>query len=120
MKIKLPKMSVPLFNCGDIYLCRTEDELAYFYQLVEGEMPNTVGLNGFSAFYIHQKTAKKIFLIAVLNGKISTLAHEISHTIFTICNLVNVEVKEGKANETFCYLMSNIMEFALKHFKKLT
>lgn len=118
MKLKLPKMRVPLFNCGTIIFCRSKAEFDYFYQSVDAEKPDTYPLNGLSSTYIHTKTNQRLFLVALFNNEISTLAHEISHTAFSICDLVGVEVKEGNANETFCYLVSNIMEFALKHLEK--
>ncbi len=118
MKLKLPKMKVPLFHCGTIYFCRNTTEFEYFFNVVDAEMPNTRTLNGLSSNYTNTKTGERIFLIALFNNSISTLAHEISHIAFNICDVVGVEVTEKKANETFCYLVGNIMDFALKHLEK--
>lgn len=59
-----------------------------------------------------------LHVIGVFNGKLSTIAHECAHMAFDICSRVGVDVEPGRANETYCYLMSRLVEFCERHIKK--
>ncbi|EFF2366490.1 hypothetical protein F9L31_19480 [Escherichia coli] len=50
--------------------------------------------------------------------QLSTIAHECAHMAFDICSRVGVDVEPGRANETYCYLMSRLVEFCERHIKK--
>lgn len=58
-----------------------------------------------------------LHVIGVFNGKLSTIAHECAHMAFDICSRVGVDVESGRANETYCYLMSRLVEFCERHIK---
>ncbi len=51
-----------------------------------------------------------LYVIAVLDGSVCTLAHEIAHAVFFILGYVGVDTDAGEANETFCYLLENTMK----------
>lgn len=111
---KLPKMTVPLFESGTIVFCSDFSEWHSLHGKLGIDTEDT-GSNGLS----HTLSSDKgtLHIIAVFNGKLSTLAHECAHMAFDICNRVGVEVEPGRANETYCYLISRLVEFAEPHLK---
>lgn len=111
-------MRVPLFDCATIYFCQSAEEVEDFCKQADAAPIDLAGINGLSTRYINTKTGERMILIAVLNGEIPTLAHEASHAVFSLCEMIGVDVEVGKSNETFCYLVSAIMKFALKHMEK--
>ncbi|WP_241596001.1 hypothetical protein [Rosenbergiella epipactidis] len=111
---KLPKMNVPLFESGTVIFCRDFSEWRFIHSQI-GIDQEEDGSNGKSHTY--SNGSEVMHIIGLFNGKNSTLAHECSHMAFDICSRVGVEVEAGKANETFCYLVSKIFEFCDKNNK---
>lgn len=112
---KLPKMSVPLFESGLVVFCRDFTEWRQLHRRLNIELHDT-GSNG--ASHTLSSELGVLHIIAVFNGKLSTLAHECAHMAFDICSQVGVVVEPGRANETYCYLMSRLVEFCEPHIKK--
>ena len=105
---KLPSMEVPLFNSGTVYLCRNFDEWKAAHAAaglsVDEELQYSSGL----CRYIYH-AGKRRFLVCVNSGAVATLAHELAHAAFDICGLAGVPCREGEGNETFCYLLGDMM-----------
>lgn len=118
MKLKLPKMTVPLFNSSVIYLCSSEEEYIYACDKLKIPARNMLGINGVSLSFVDEVHGERLHLLCVLNFSISTLAHEAAHTAFRICDEVGVRVEADKANETYCYLLSRIVDFGIHHLRK--
>lgn len=116
-KLKLPKMRVPLFECGDIYFCKTKEEWEKVFQFLNLQSdisPEVVGL----ATSFKSNAGHRVYLIGVFDQSISTLAHESAHIAFDICHDVGVNVLPENANEIFCYLLTRLVEFGELHIRK--
>lgn len=111
----LPKMNVPLFESGVVVFCRDFESWQDIHHKLGIEQHDDSS-NGLS----HTMTSQQgtLHIIGVFNGKLSTLAHECAHMAFDICSRVGVEVEPGRANETYCYLISRLVEFCERHIKK--
>ncbi|MCN9006739.1 hypothetical protein MLP03_02570 [Escherichia coli] len=111
----VPKMLVPLFESGTIVLCRDFPEWQRLHQKLGVDVHDS-DANGAS----HTMSSENgvLHVIGVFNGKLSTIAHECAHMAFDICSRVGVDVEPGRANETYCYLMSRLVEFCERHIKK--
>ncbi|MDE9528072.1 hypothetical protein [Xenorhabdus bovienii] len=110
-----PFMRVPLFESGYIVFChswRQWEALHAHLDVYSGEE----GSNGMSRTVSSESGV--LHIIGVFNDKNSTLAHECAHVAFDICHRVGVNVSTGEANETFCYLISRLIEFCEKPIKK--
>lgn len=66
----------------------------------------------------HLQPGQLVVTAADLGLQLSTIAHECAHMAFDICSRVGVDVEPGRANETYCYLMSRLVEFCERHIKK--
>lgn len=112
----LPQFKLPLFSGHSVYLCvnKEEWEAAHLSLGVEAKMLDRKGTaNSFQSL----SGQDDVHLLGVFDGKTSTLAHEAAHIVFDICHLIGVDVQAGKANETFCYLLDHIMQFAEPYIK---
>ena len=111
----VPKMLVPLFESGTIVFCRDFPEWQRLHQKLGVDVHDS-DANGAS----HTMSSENgvLHVIGVFNGKLSTIAHECAHMAFDICSRVGVDVEPGRANETYCYLMSRLVEFSERHIKK--
>lgn len=114
---RLPSMKVPLFDNGTVYLCRDFEEWSAVHAAaglaVDDDHRHSSGL----CRYIYHRT-KRRYVVCINSGKASTLAHELAHISFEICNLAGVPCREGEGNETFCYLLGALMTHFLPHIKK--
>jgi hypothetical protein len=108
-------MKVPLFECGDVVFCRSWDE---WNKLHAGLGADGGQAYGYGASRTLSSESGTIFIIGVFNSKSSTLAHECAHIAFDICKRVGVVVEQGRANETYCYLISSLFDFCDKQMKK--
>lgn len=101
----VPKMLVPLFESGTIVFCRDFPEWQRLHQKLGVDVHDS-DANGAS----HTMSSENgvLHVIGVFNGKLSTIAHECAHMAFDICSRVGVDVEPGRANETYCYLMSRL------------
>lgn len=115
----LPRLDIPLFNSGCLYLCLNSEGWRECH-LELGVEPQMLDRRGAANTFRHTGGGKDIYLLGVFDGKASTLAHEAAHIVFDICRSVGVEVEPGKANETFCYLLDAIVSFASEHMKEPT
>lgn len=102
---KLPSYSVPLFNSGRIYLCKTMDEF--------GEVMNFV-----CRHFENETSGENIYVIGVFNGSESTLVHECAHAAFLICHDFGVKIESGAANETYCYMIDRMFSYFLPYLKQ--
>ncbi len=117
--MKLSKLEVPLFKCGDIYLCRNENELKAFhkkFKLPYEPMGNRYA--GFATTIENEVTGDRNYLISIADMDFPTIAHEASHVAFYICRDTGVEVNVSSSNETFCYLVTAIVDFIYKNIEK--
>ena len=101
-------MKVPLFESGYIIYCGSWDDW--------GSLHEKLGIDGGDSFVNGaSRTVTNaqcvLHIIGVFNGKSSTLAHECAHMAFDICHRVGVSVETGSANETFCHLISRMIDF---------
>lgn len=112
---RLPRMKVPLFDSGDVIFCNSIEAWEALHNQLRADGGR--GLTNGASHTISSR-AGTLHIIGVFNGKISTLAHECSHIAFDICGIVGVPVSAGEANETFCYLISRLVEFGSRHMQK--
>ncbi|QIA76157.1 hypothetical protein [Rodentibacter caecimuris] len=108
---QLPYLNVPLFESSRVYLCLSREEWQQahsFFNVKADKLDRRGAANTFKSLSANQD----IHLLGWFDGEFSTLAHEAAHIVFDICYLVGIEVEAGKANETFCYLLDCIMQFA--------
>lgn len=113
---KLPKMKVPLFETGEVVFCADINEWLNLHNRLGvdagGELTNGASRT------LHNDATVRLHIIGVFNGKESTLAHECAHIAFDICSCAGVTVQPGEANETYCYLISRLVDFCGKRMKK--
>lgn len=110
-----PKMKVPLFDSGLVIFCRDWDAWQDVHKKI-GINQQYDGSNGMS--HTMASAAGTLHIIGVFNDKPSTLAHECAHMAFDICSRAGVIVEPGRANETYCHLISCLVEFCGRHMKK--
>lgn len=111
---KLPKIAIPLFDCGTVYLCRTRNEWQQAHRSLgaEAQLLDRCG----SANTFRSLTGDRdIYLLGIFDNNVATLAHESAHLVFDICETVGVDVERGRANETFCHLLDTIVAFASEY-----
>lgn len=113
---KIHKMKVPLFENGVIAFCPSIQHWEDLHRRlkVDGGEELTKG----ASRTLRHKAHGTLYVIGVFNGKQSTLAHECAHIAFDICSDVGVNAAPGEANETFCYLMSRLVEFCSENMEK--
>lgn len=113
--VRAPKIKVPLFESGDVVFCDSIES----WNAVHDRLGVDAGeglTNG--ASHTLRSGSGTVHIIGVFNGSVSTLAHECSHVAFDICGIVGVTVTPGEANETFCYLISRLVDFGGKWMQK--
>lgn len=109
----LPHTTIPLFNSGILYICRTPKEWIDAHNQLNAE-PNLLDRVGGANTFKNTQGGLDIHLIGVFDNKPSTIAHEVAHIVFDICHTVGIEVQTGQANETFCYLLDCLVDFVEK------
>lgn len=105
-------MVIPLFKSGKVYLCKTQQEWIDAHRALNAEV-KLLDRVGASNSFKHLDGGMDIHLLGWFDQKPSTLAHESAHLIFDICHEIGIRVESGQANETFCYLLDSLVEFAL-------
>ncbi|WKM72889.1 hypothetical protein Q2T70_03835 [Klebsiella oxytoca] len=114
--MKPQKMKVPLFENGSVVFCTSIQE---WHELHRGlKVDGGDDLTNGASRTLRHKTHGSLYIIGVFNGKHSTVAHECAHVAFDICSDVGVTVQPGCANETYCYLLSRLVEFCSKRMEK--
>lgn len=108
-------MKVPLFECGEVVFCQNWHEWEILHRRLGVDGGMQFG-NGASRSLSSQKGT--LFIIGVFNNELSTLAHECAHIAFDICNRAGVVAEPGRANETFCHLVSRLVSFGVSKMKK--
>lgn len=113
---KLPSFEVPLFQCGLVYLCLNHEDWARAHNEMDSDA-QMLDRQGAANTFRNLDGGYDIYLLGVFDNNPSTLAHEAAHIVFDICSSVGIDVDRGRANETFCYLLEAIVEFAMKEIK---
>lgn len=113
---KLPKMAVPLFSPGTIFLCQTREEWIAAHRAL-GSTASMLERRG-AANTFRGQGVPDIYLLGVFDGAPATAAHEAAHLVFDICAQAGVKVVPGEANETFCHLLDAVVEFATLKMRK--
>lgn len=108
---------IPLFECGDIYLCRTRQEWIKAHESL-GATADLLDRKG--AANTFRSNQGDIYILGWFDGSFATLAQEAAHLAFDICASVGVEVSAGRSNETYCYLLDWIIRLAEKNQSKMT
>lgn len=114
--LDLPRMNVPLFDNSYILLCRNTNEWISAHQYF-GAKADKLDRRGAANTFRSLSGEKDVHLLAVFDQRLSTLAHESAHIVFDICHLSGVDVEVGKSNETFCYLLDKVFQFAEPYLK---
>lgn len=115
---KLPSYSVPLFNSGRIYLCKTMDEFGEVMNFVGLNSDSVNSLNGLCRHFENETSGENIYVIGVFNGSESTLVHECAHAAFFICHDFGVKIESTAANETYCYMIDRMFSYFLPYLKQ--
>lgn len=105
---KLPRLLVPLFECGTVYLCKSREEWIAAYEWLnvdDGDPDRFAGL----AHTLNYEDKQTLYMIGVFDGNISTLVHEAAHVAFYICRDVGVTLDINDSNETYAYLIESII-----------
>ncbi len=104
-------MKIPLFESGYVVYCDSWDNWCSLHEKLGIDSGDSF-VNGMSHTVSNNEAV--LHIIGVFNGRESTLAHECAHMAFDICHRVGVSVETGAANETFCHLISRLMDFCVK------
>lgn len=115
-ELGLPKFDVPLFDNSYVLLCRNIEEWTLAHQHF-GAKADKLDRCGAANTFRSLSGEKDVHLLAVFDRRFSTLAHESAHIVFDICHLAGVDVEAGKSNETFCYLLDKLFQFAEPYLK---
>lgn len=107
-----PSLLVPLFRCGRVYLFTDRQMLAEATTALGVEMDDLDGSEGVSQ-QIEGQEGEYAFILGVFDRKLTTLVHELSHVTFNIMARVGVTVDAQDPNETFCYMLEELLEFFL-------
>lgn len=115
---KLPRYLIPLFHCANVYLCRSREEWHQACNALGCDGSDIGMLAGATQTYTNAAAGENLYLLGVFDGQMSTLAHECAHIAFYVCRDTGVVIREGGANETYCYLVGELFKFAAEHIKK--
>lgn len=114
---QFPKLEVPLFQSGFVYVCRTREEWGVAHEKL-GVEASMADRRGAANTFRHLSGGQDVHLLGVFDSSASTLAHEAAHIVFDICHIVGIDINSGGANETFCYLLDAIVAFASQNLKE--
>ncbi|RQQ54288.1 hypothetical protein [Burkholderia stagnalis] len=104
----------PLFG-GDVIVCRDLDEWRAACEFFDVE-DDAEGFAGRTFQIRNTDTGKRVYLIGVFDRSVATLTHELAHAVFFLAGHVGVDVAAGETNETFCYLLGNLLHEVLPFF----
>lgn len=114
-EFKVPKwpkpfreFGVPLYG-GRVYIYDSFEKWRQAKQYLTKEPGDDTPSLGKCTF-LTSNTGSAIALILVTNGNTGTLVHELAHATFFILDRAGVPVKEGEANEAYCYLLDALFE----------
>lgn len=109
---------IPLFG-GQLVVCRSRAEWRYA-MLHFGADDGSDSMAGLATSFRRQQDGCRSYVVGVFDGSVGTLSHELGHAIFYLLGDVGVEVTAGRTNETFCYLLGNLMFSILPYFGAAT
>lgn len=112
-----PSLLVPLFKCGRVYLFTDRQVLTRATEALgveSEELNSSIGVSR----QIEGPDGEYAFVLGVFEGGVSTLVHELAHVTFNIMARVGVTVDERENNETFCYMLEELVEFFLPCISK--
>lgn len=110
---------LPIYN--DRLVLITSMEAGRVYYKKKGyDFDEEVGTGNMEEFHgftqrLDDRKGKSVFVVAVFDGKLETLVHEIAHLSFDICSGRGIEFEEFKANEAYCYLIGYLFSIFEKH-----
>lgn len=88
MKTKWPKPQsylIPLFECANVYLCRSREEWQQVCTVL-GIKPGSIDmLSGSTVSVRNAESGENLYLLGVFNNSIATLVHESAHIAFYVC-----------------------------------
>lgn len=67
---------------------------------------------------VDAKTRRRSYVVGIFDNSLGTLSHELAHAVFYIMGDAGVDLKSGGTNETFCYMLGNLMRAAVNSFPK--
>lgn len=112
---KLPHYLIPLFNCADIYLCRSRGEWVQAEMAIGVPLADVSMNKGICRHFVDDTTGMHLYLIGVFDNSISTLVHECAHAAFYCCSDVGVTINPSEANETYCYILDRMFGYFLPY-----
>ncbi len=115
---KLPRFLVPLFNCANVYLCRSKEEWIQAEESIGLPPADLSASVGRCRQFVNDATGENLYLIGVFDNNLATLVHECAHATFYCCSDVGVTVKTDEPNETYCYLLDRMFRYFMPHFKQ--
>lgn len=114
----LPRYLIPLFECANVYLCRSREEWNQAARCLGFEEGGVDMLSGATQTYQNADSQENLYLLGVFNGDVATLVHECGHLAFYVCRDTGVTVNTNAANETYCYLLDKLFSAFIPHIKQ--
>ncbi|HGW6103716.1 TPA: hypothetical protein ACNIQM_001844 [Citrobacter werkmanii] len=105
---KLPRFFVPLFECANVYLCRTREEFGQAMEALGLEREDVSCFGGCVRRIENKGTGERLILVCVFTGQLHVLAHECAHAAFRICEYCGVDIDPSGTNETYCYMLDKL------------
>lgn len=115
---KLPRYLVPLFECANVYLCRSKEEWMQAEACIGVTPANLSTSVGRCRQFVNDTTGENLYLIGVFDNRLTTLVHECAHATFYCCSDVGVSVQTDQPNETYCYLLDRMFSHFQPHIKQ--
>ncbi|MBP1035875.1 hypothetical protein J8631_09915 [Serratia fonticola] len=116
---KLPRYLIPLFQCANVYLCRSREEWHQACAALGCDGDDISMLGGATRQYQNIELQENLYLLGVFNGDIATLVHECAHVAFYVCRDTGVTINLDDANETYCYLLDKLFSHFLPHIEAM-
>lgn len=112
-----PSLLVPLFKCGRVYLFTDRQVLTQAAKALDIDWDDLEGSIGVSR-QIAGPDGEYAFVLGVFNASVTTLVHELAHVTFNIMARVGVPVNEHDANETFCYMQGELLDYFIPYLSE--
>lgn len=110
----LPRMLVPLYECGHIVLVTDREKAEQIIHSV-GAWQDLRGHGGLAQYIQNDITGENIFLLGIFRDEVGIIAHESCHITFFIHEFIGEGISTSTANEPFCHLLDKIVEWAYEN-----